>query len=193
MTADDVTDAASGSDSDADAAGSDDACSIESADRDCSDGEQEEEEWDDDSSSDGGSIDEESDYAELRVLARSIARTRAGRVLSFHSRAKFVDDCVRAFATPENQQLLVQQLQEFGVDGQQVRLDGVTAEDRRRQELLQAFDATPDDEVFVLASCRTIGEGVDTKNANMVFFAAPRGSHSATLQVRWVLHDLFGL
>lgn len=89
---------------------------------------------------------------------------------------------MRAFATPENQQLLAQLLQEFGAGYKRVRLEGLTAEDSSRQHLLQEFDATPDDEVFVLASCRTIGEGVDTKNANMVFFADPKGSYAATIQ-----------
>jgi hypothetical protein len=177
-------------DSDLDAADSDDACSIESADSDCFSDEQEEEGWDDDSSSGSSSIDEQSDYAVLRVLARAIARSGANRVMSFHSRAKVGDVCVRAFATPQNQQLLVQLLQQFGADYQRVRLEGVTAEDGKRQQLLQQFDATPDDEVFVLASCCTIGEGVDTKNTDMVFFTDPRGSDSATIQVRRVLQDL---
>jgi hypothetical protein len=133
---------------------------------------------------DSTSVDELSDSAVLRALARAVARTRAGRVLSFHSRAKVGDGCVTAFATPENQQQLQQLLQEFGADWVQgLRLEGLTAEDGGRQKLLQDFDATPDGEVFTLASCRTIGEGVDTKNANMVFFADPRGSYAANIQV----------
>lgn len=129
----------------------------------------------DETDGEGGSsedcrVGEGSDAAVLRVLARSIAHTGSGRVLSLHSRAKVGEGCVRSFAVDENRQQLEQLLREFGADWvQAVRLEGLTAEDRGRQELLDEFDATPDDEVFVLASCRTIGEGVDTKHANMVF------------------------
>lgn len=177
-------DAASDDGSDMDTACSDDDWGSLSADM---DDEQEQEEGNADGSGNSSNADAVPDYAKLRVLARSIARTGANRVLSFHSRAKVGDGCVRAFATPENQQLLAQLLQEFVAGYKRVRLEGLTAEDSTRQQLLQQFDATPDDEVFVLASCRTIGEGVDTKNANMVFFADPKGSYAATIQVNWLL------
>uniref|UniRef100_A0A383W0L8 Uncharacterized protein n=1 Tax=Tetradesmus obliquus TaxID=3088 RepID=A0A383W0L8_TETOB len=108
------------------------------------DDEQEQEEGNADGSGNSSNADAVPDYAKLRVLARSIARTGANRVLSFHSRAKVGDGCVRAFATPENQQLLAQLLQEFGAGYKRVRLEGLTAEDSSRQHLLQEFDATPD-------------------------------------------------
>ena len=142
---------------------------------------------DDDVGSNEESVDEEEpdDIEVLRVLARAIARTRAGRVLSFHSRAKAGAGCVNAFATPSNRLVLQRLLlEEFGASWvKRVTLRGLTADDTGRRAVLDEFDATPDDEVYVLASCRTIGEGVDTKHANMVFFATPRGSHSATVQV----------
>jgi superfamily II DNA or RNA helicase len=137
------------------------------------------------SSGDSGGADDLSAEAVLRVLARSIARTRGNRVLTFHNRAKAGASSVRAFATPQNQRRLQQLLREFGASWvKRVRLEGLIAEDSRRQEVLQQFDATPEGEVFVLASCRTIGEGVANKNANMVMFVQPRGSYSATIQVR---------
>ncbi len=39
--------------------------------------------------------------------------------------------------------------------------------DKDKNEVLTRFENTKDDEIFIIASCATIGEGVDTKNANM--------------------------
>jgi len=43
-----------------------------------------------------------------------------------------------------------------------------------RFNLLKKFDSTPDNEIFIISSCETIGEGVDTKNANMCVFVDPK-------------------
>ena len=42
---------------------------------------------------------------------------------------------------------------------------------KKRKDILKDFDQNPTDNLSLLVSCKTIGEGVDTKNANMVLFA----------------------
>ena len=42
--------------------------------------------------------------------------------------------------------------------------------------MLSALDNTPDTEIYIISSCETIGEGVDTKKANMCVFADPKSS-----------------
>lgn len=52
----------------------------------------------------------------------------------------------------------------------------------RRKELLNEFDACPDNEVYIISSCETIGEGIDTKNANMCVFVDPKSSSVKIIQ-----------
>jgi hypothetical protein len=42
-----------------------------------------------------------------------------------------------------------------------------------RQTILKTFESNADDQLSLLVSCRTIGEGVDTKKANVVLFVDP--------------------
>ena len=54
-------------------------------------------------------------------------------------------------------------------------MDGTTPADERKL-LLATLDNTPDNEIYIISSCETIGEGVDTKKANMCVFADPKAS-----------------
>jgi superfamily II DNA or RNA helicase len=56
----------------------------------------------------------------------------------------------------------------------------VVQEERKR--ILNHFDTTPDNEVFIISSCQTIGEGIDTKNANMCVFVDPKSSYVSITQ-----------
>jgi len=42
-----------------------------------------------------------------------------------------------------------------------------------RQTILKTFESNADDQLSLLVSCRTIGEGVDTKKANVILFVDP--------------------
>lgn len=44
------------------------------------------------------------------------------------------------------------------------------------------FDKTPNDQISVLSSCRTIGERIDTKQANMCVFVDPKQSYKDIIQ-----------
>ena len=60
---------------------------------------------------------------------------------------------------------------------------GITANTKNKMQILNDFDGTPDDKVYILASCKTISEGVDTKNANQVVFMDPKTSYTDIIQV----------
>ena len=54
-------------------------------------------------------------------------------------------------------------------------IDGIVSSQSsdERQKLLKTFETNDDDRLSILVSCRTIGEGVDTKKANVVLFIDP--------------------
>ena len=63
-----------------------------------------------------------------------------------------------------------------------------------RFNMLNDFDRTPDDELFIICSCKTIGEGVDTKNANLVCFVDPKSSAIEILQnIGRIVRKQFGI
>ena len=65
---------------------------------------------------------------------------------------------------------------------------------KERQKLLQTFDKTPDNQVIILSSCETIGEGVDTKHANMCVFVDPKTSHVKIIQnIGRIVRKQFGI
>jgi superfamily II DNA or RNA helicase len=51
-----------------------------------------------------------------------------------------------------------------------------------RYNILENFDKTKDDEILIISSCETIGEGIDTKNANMCVFVDPKSSYVSIMQ-----------
>ena len=60
-------------------------------------------------------------------------------------------------------------------------MDGKTPPDERKA-LLASLDSTPEHEIYLISSCETIGEGVDTKKANMCVFADPKASITKIIQ-----------
>ena len=53
---------------------------------------------------------------------------------------------------------------------------------KERRTILNKFDTTFDNEVYIISSCETIGEGIDTKNANMCVFVDPKSSFVKIIQ-----------
>ena len=60
--------------------------------------------------------------------------------------------------------------------------NGKEIKESLRQRVLNEFDEALDNEIYVLCSCKTIGEGVDTKHANMVCFVDPKQSYIEIVQ-----------
>jgi hypothetical protein len=51
-----------------------------------------------------------------------------------------------------------------------------------RYNMLENFDKTKNNEILIISSCETIGEGIDTKNANMCVFVDPKSSYVSIMQ-----------
>jgi superfamily II DNA or RNA helicase len=124
------------------------------------------------------------------TIARAILTTGNTRVLTFHSEVsnssdsdtsvlRFVDDgsFQRAF-----DKVLNEEFPEKMGKYKKITFRGLTGESKNKGEVLGEFDITPDDEIFILSSCATIGEGVDTKMANMCVFVDPKTSYTAIIQ-----------
>ena len=74
-----------------------------------------------------------------------------------------------------------------------ITMKGIDCSTKDRRKILKTFDKTEDDEIYILCSCRTIGEGVDTKKANMCVFADPKSSLKDIIQnIGRILRKLFG-
>jgi superfamily II DNA or RNA helicase len=125
-------------------------------------------------------------------IARSILATGNSRVLTFHkdvamdsssdtsvlrfiqngqTEFKFAFDRICANEFPEKTGLY-----------NKITLVGLTAGTKNKKDILTEFGKCDDNEIFIVASCGTIGEGVDTKNANMTVFVDPKTSVKDIIQ-----------
>ena len=124
------------------------------------------------------------------AIARAIYTTGNSRVLSFHadvSESSPSDTSVSRFVNPKlfNDALTKVGREEFPhLVGKykKVTIRGLTALSKDKSSTLDDFDKTKDNEIYVLASCNTIGEGVNTKNANMCVFVDPKTSYKCIIQ-----------
>lgn len=65
---------------------------------------------------------------------------------------------------------------------------------KERRQILNYFDSCKDKDVFILSSCETMGEGVDTKNANMCVFVDSKTSVIKIIQnIGRVVRKVFGV
>jgi superfamily II DNA or RNA helicase len=62
-----------------------------------------------------------------------------------------------------------------------------------RKTILKNFDESPEDKVYIISSCETIGEGIDTKNANMCVFVDPKSSYIKIIQnIGRIVRKIYG-
>ena len=118
-------------------------------------------------------------------MARAILARGTGRVLTFHSDvnnsesgtsvwnfvnlAEFKVAFSKVLSTEFPKKTALNPKITFkGMDGSTPAFE--------RKRLLQQLDDTANEDIFILSSCETIGEGVDTKRANMCVFADPKTS-----------------
>ena len=115
----------------------------------------------------------------VELLIKTAVLTGNMRCLSFHSNVNGDDpDSVKNFAQRCQIQLPILAP---GIKWRVETLDATT-NPRDRVRILEEFDATPDDEIFILCSCETISEGVDTKRCNLVAFITPVRSYYKIVQ-----------
>jgi superfamily II DNA or RNA helicase len=125
-------------------------------------------------------------------IARAILTTGNTRVLTFHADAaeesksetsvlRFVDKAkfIEAFSAVCAKEF-PDKMGKFTASN--VTFTAITAETKNKDAILGAFETCTDDEIYIVSSCRTIGEGVDTKKANMEVFVDPKSSIIAIIQ-----------
>jgi superfamily II DNA or RNA helicase len=123
------------------------------------------------------------------AMARAILAKGTSRVLSFHSGVNgesntnvknFVNEAEfkEAFAKVQKaefpEKYYYKKITFKGMDG--------TTPSSVRKAMLSNLDDTPNNEIYIISSCETIGEGVDTKKANMCLFADPKSSITKIIQ-----------
>ena len=123
-------------------------------------------------------------------IARSILITKNSRCLTFHSDVNTErDTSVHQFV---NEALFREMFAKIARNEFPERINyyksikmvalsaSILSSDRKR--ILNELDACMANEVFVICSCKTIGEGIDTKRANMCVFADPKTSFVEIIQ-----------
>ena len=136
---------------------------------------------------------ENTDKSVFEAIARTIMETGNSRVLTFHSRSETESDKgtnVNDFSKKSNltefkkifNKVQKEEFPELKNKYKKISFEGITASTPNRKKVLDKFDETKDDEIFILASCKTIGEGVDTKNANMICFVDAKQSYVEIVQ-----------
>jgi superfamily II DNA or RNA helicase len=129
----------------------------------------------------------------FEAISRTILETGNNRVLTFHSRSETKSEKnsdVLSFISKENKikfkkifnKILEEEFPELKHKYIDFHFNGITGKTKDKLKILDKFDNTPDDEIYILASCKTIGEGVDTKNANMIVFVDPKQSYVEIIQ-----------
>ncbi len=124
-------------------------------------------------------------------IARAILTTGNNRVLTFHADVNAErDTSVNLFV---NQKDFIKSFQEVKqrefasvrkYNVKNIKMIGLSSSINiaERKKLLTQFDETPDNHIFIISSCETIGEGIDTKNANMCVFVDPKSSYVKIIQ-----------
>ena len=124
------------------------------------------------------------------AMARAMLSRNTNRVLSFHSGVNGESNTnVWNFVNQTEFEIAFNKVQkaEFPEKGNDYKkitfkgMDGATSS-ADRKAMLKALDNTPSNEIYIIASCETIGEGVDTKKANMCVFADPKSSITKIIQ-----------
>ena len=132
-------------------------------------------------------------------IARAILESKNNRILTFHAdvhtdREKSVHNFVNESLFRE----VFQELQEREYPTQRykkINMIGLSADMsiKKRRDLLNKFDKVRSNEIIIISSCETIGEGIDTKNANMCVFVDPKSSYVKIIQnIGRIVRKIFG-
>jgi superfamily II DNA or RNA helicase len=128
-------------------------------------------------------------WSKYECIARAILATGNQRVLTFHATVRgdsdtsvlrFVNETkftevlknVQKKEFPNNKRVYIVRM--LGIDANTDQTD--------RRMMLKLIDDADESKVIVLSSCETIGEGVDTRKANMCVFVDPKSSSVKIIQ-----------
>jgi len=135
-------------------------------------------------------------------IARAILSSGNNRVLTFHADVNTDrDTSVNNFVNNNEFKRIFKNIQteEFPKNKmiyKKVKMSSLSSciSGKERENILNNFDATKDNEVMVISSCETIGEGIDTKNANMCVFVDPKSSFVKIIQnIGRIVRKKFGV
>ena len=132
-------------------------------------------------------VDFSGDNDIYRKIARAILKTGNTRVLTFHTRINDIDTSVREFVDEQRfiqvfKDVCLTEFPNFDKKYSSIRMYGIDSNTKNRPIILNHLDEALDDEVVIISSCKTIREGVDTKNANMCVFIDPKTSFVDIIQ-----------
>jgi superfamily II DNA or RNA helicase len=126
-----------------------------------------------------------------KCIARSTVDGN-NRILSFHGRSETSHDTltnVVEFSSVENNRRFANVLTDIyktELASHKMpkfkKITGITASTKNRKNILKEFEKVDNKSVYILASCQTIGEGVDTKRCNKIVMADPKQSSSVIIQ-----------
>ena len=134
---------------------------------------------------------ENTDNNLFKSIGRTIGNSGNNKVLTFHSYSETSHDIrsdVVSFVKKRDEiknDIRDVLNEEFNDNNfKNIYVNGLTGSQsiKRRLRLLHMFDNGPKDNIYILSSCRTIGEGVDTKNGNAICFVDPKQSYADILQ-----------
>jgi superfamily II DNA or RNA helicase len=133
---------------------------------------------------------ENKDNSIFEAISRSILETANNRVLTFHSRSETKSkkgSDVLSFINKENfikcfNKVIENEFPKLKNKYKNIEFKGMTTNTKDKIKILNEFDKTKDNDIFILSSCKTISEGIDTKNANMVVFIDPKQSYVDIIQ-----------
>jgi superfamily II DNA or RNA helicase/ribosome modulation factor/uncharacterized protein YeaC (DUF1315 family) len=123
-------------------------------------------------------------------IARAVLISGNNRVLTFHSdvntdRETSVNNFVDLSLFRESfDKVVCDEFEKKAGHYRSVEIVGLSSDISmvERKAILARLDTLPHDEILVIASCETIGEGIDTKNANMCVFVDPKQSFVKIIQ-----------
>jgi superfamily II DNA or RNA helicase len=128
----------------------------------------------------------------FECIARSILTSDNNRVLTFHSDVNTDrDTSVKNFVNETEfkecfdkvlKNEFPEKLNKYKKN--KIKMVGFYSEitPKERAKILKQFDETSDNEVIIISSCETMGEGIDTKRANMCVFVDPKSSFVKIIQ-----------
>jgi len=146
-----------------------------------------------------------SETRNIRIIYESIARailtTGNNRVLTFHSKISKTLTSVYNFTNETKfidayNHIITTEFPEKKNYYKSIRMIGLDAKikQHKRREILNLLDTSTENEIVIICSCRTIGEGIDTKHANMCVFIDPKSSLVEILQnIGRVVRKQFGV
>ena len=134
-------------------------------------------------------------------IARAILTTGNNRVLTFHSKITKSATSVYKFTKEKKfieafHHIITTEFPEKKHFYKSIKMIGLDAKikQKKRRDILNLLDTCIENEIVIICSCKTIGEGIDTKNANMCVFVDPKSSIVEIIQnIGRVVRKQFGV